>query len=181
VTRVLGVDPSLTATGLAIINDAITGNGHAQTATIRSAPVGPSLTARLARIDDITGDIEAHAGADLVVIEGPSLHSRDAGTWERAGLWWHTIRRIHAYGVPVVEVPPTTVKKFATGKGNADKVAVSVAMSRLWPDVDAASDNEWDALALAHIGAQRLGMDVPSRAHHADALGKIQWPELEAR
>ena len=32
--------------------------------------------------------------------------------------------KIHMTGVPVEVVPPTTVKKFATGKGNADKTAM---------------------------------------------------------
>ena len=176
-TRVLGIDPSLAATGLALITDRL--DLTASTRTIRSKPVGNDLAARIARVDDITGDIEILlVDVALVVIEGPSLNSRDAGTWERAGLWWHTVRRC-LVTTPVVEVPPATLKKWATGRGNGDKSAVSAALARLWPDVEPRNDNEWDALALAHIGAQHLGMDVPSRAHHADAVAKIAWPELE--
>lgn len=176
--RVLGLDLSLTGTGLALIADRL--GLHASTRTIRSGPVGPALADRIVRAGDITSEIENHlVGVDLVVIEGPSLHSRDAGTWERAGLWWHTVRRVHVYGIPVVEVPPTTLKKWAAGKGTADKSAVAAGVTRLWPDAEPGNDNEFDALALAHIGAQRLGMDVPSRAHHKDALAKIVWPELE--
>jgi hypothetical protein len=47
--------------------------------------------------------------------------------------------------------------------------------------VDAANDNEWDALALATMGAQWLGRATPSRAHHAAALAGAEWPlELAA-
>jgi Holliday junction resolvasome RuvABC endonuclease subunit len=70
------------------------------------------------------------------------------------------------------------LKKWATNSGRADKSDVAVAMARLWPSVDAESNDGWDALALAHIGAQALGWDVPSRAHHTPALAKVEWPDL---
>lgn len=171
--RVVGLDLSLTATGVAWIED-----DQVHTCTIGSKPAGALLADRNARLLNLESRIaEPRINAALVVVEAPSLHSKGAGTWDRAGLWWYVVRACSAQQVPVAEVPPATVKKFATGRGNADKSAVAVGMSRLWPDVEAGNDNEWDALVLATIGAQKLGMPVPSRAHHADALAKVAWPD----
>jgi hypothetical protein len=77
----------------------------------------------------------------------------------------------------VAVAPPTVVKKWAAGKGSADKAAVAAGVTRLWPDVEPGNDNEFDALAMATMGAQRLGLTVPSRAHHAACLEKVEWPE----
>ena len=179
--HVLGVDLSLASTGVAAIRKHVAGWIYAETLTIASAGRrSDNLTMRWARLARITSDVVEHAtGVDLVVIEGPSIMSQHGSAWDRAGLWWQVVTELLDAEIPVAVVPPTVVKKFATDRGNADKAAVAVGMSRLWPTVEATSDNEWDALALAHIGAQRLGMDVPSRAHHADAVAKIAWPELE--
>jgi crossover junction endodeoxyribonuclease RuvC len=175
--RVIGLDLSLTATGVAIIAG-IDGHLASETTTLRSSPSGTGLAARERRADAIAAAVEMHiAGAAMVVVEGPSLGSRDGHVWDRAGLWWHVVRRCMTYA-PVVEIPPATVKRWATGKGNADKATVAASLARLWPDVEPANDNEFDALALATIGAQRLGLPVPSRAHHADALAKVDWPPV---
>jgi Holliday junction resolvasome RuvABC endonuclease subunit len=51
----------------------------------------------------------------------------------------------------IIEVVPTaTLKKFATGKGNADKTAMIEAVKRRWPDIWKAGfdDNACDAVAL---------------------------------
>lgn len=52
------------------------------------------------------------------------------------------------HGIAYQGVPVGTIKKYATGKGNADKAAMIEAMrSRGFAPVD---DNEADALALLH-------------------------------
>lgn len=50
---------------------------------------------------------------------------------------------------PII-APPSSLKKFATGRGNADKVAVAVAASQLW-GVTMPSEHAYDALVLAQI------------------------------
>lgn len=52
------------------------------------------------------------------------------------------------HGVPYQGVPVGTIKKFATGKGNADKVAMIEATKRWGHRPE--DDNEADALALLH-------------------------------
>ena len=57
-----------------------------------------------------------------------------------------------ANGIPYQGVPVGTIKRFATGKGNADKAAVIAAMrARGYTPGD---DNEADAIALLYLARE---------------------------
>ena len=171
--RVLGLDLSLTATG---VSDGQT------TSVIRSTgKADATLDQRIKRIETITNEISSHScqPVSLVVVEGPSLGSRTGQAHDRSGLWWTVVSLFKLYGFSVVEVPPASLKLFATGKGNADKGAMIEAATRRFPDVETGGhDGRCDALWLAAIGYQHLGhpiVTVPQRHH--DALIKVRWPE----
>lgn len=175
-TRILGIDPSLANTGIA----RITPSGVEHTSTCTTRPYkNPTLTQRAHRLAAICEHVGAHAYVStLVVVEGPAFRSADPSAFDRAGLWWWLVGDLVSMGDPaVVVVPPAQLKQWATGKGNADKSAVAAAVGRMWPDVDLGSEHEIDALVLAHIGAAKLGLDVPTRAHHAAVLDRITWPD----
>lgn len=176
--HVLGVDPSLTATGLAAF-----GPGRCWTATLGSTGKRTdTLASRDARLSRITDAVADHVTDDtaLAVIEGPALASTNGSLLDRYGLWWRIVHRILGRDVPVYVCPPTVLKKWATGKGNADKIAVALAVARLWPAVELADDNQADALGLAAMGAQQLGLALPGGvlpAYRRDALARLGWPE----
>lgn len=180
-TYVLGLDLSLTSTGWATIATSST-MLSAGCGIITSKPTGDTWTDRHTRITNIADRITA--GTDrptLAVLEGPSYGSgRSAGIHDRAGLWWAVYDRLTAHGIPTAVVAPKSRAKWATDRGNAGKAEVAVGVSRLWPDITAHTDDEWDALALASMGAQHLGWDIPSRAHHAAALAAVTWPTRDA-
>lgn len=173
-TVVVGVDPSLTATGIA-------GAGHALCWAITHPSKGhnaDTLAERDKRLARITDTVAEHAsGARLVVIEGPAL-SRGAGssTWDRAGLWWRIVHRLHAAEIPVAVCPPSTRCKWATGRGNADKAAVAVAVARMWPAATLDDDNQADALALATMGMQWAESTFYRLERHSVALRAVKWP-----
>lgn len=193
--KVVGLDLSLTSTGVAVA----TQNG-AVTDRITSKPVrkvgkgDPPLTIgeRAARLDELVDDIVEHvSGADLVVVEGPSLgQSRQAGEHGRAGLWWLVAWRLWARNLPVVEVTPAGVKRYATGNGGAAKDDVLSAVIRRYPTVDVNGHDEADALVLAAMGARFLGHPletfVPTTGgHHIPqthlaAMGAVHWPDRDA-
>jgi hypothetical protein len=94
----------------------------------------------LTEIDRLAGPIEAiwfeevrrHAGTDAAHVYGGLMASLTS---------WGELR-----GVPYQGVPVGTIKKYATGRGNADKQAmIAAARSHGFSPVD---DNEADAIAI---------------------------------
>jgi crossover junction endodeoxyribonuclease RuvC len=179
-TAVVGIDLSLTATGLCKVwvdeQDRLTAHGRTLATKGRR---DDTLLARAERLDGIVDEVTRFADdADLVVIEGPAFTRQGGSNWDRAGLWWAVIRDVMGFfgSRPIAVVGPTVLKKWATSRGNADKAAVAVGVARLWDFVEIESDNEADALGLASMGAQKVGLPVPRRAHHAACLAKVEWP-----
>ena len=120
--------------------------------------------------------------ADLVVIEAPAFGVQGvAGVWDRACLWGAVVDAVDYLKIPYVTVPPAKVKQFAAGKGNADKAAVAAGMTRLWADhVSPGDDNQFDALALATLGAVRFaGRQIPITVleRHREVVAGITWPD----
>lgn len=188
--RVVGIDLSLASTGVATIrwapDEHPTITAETETITTKGKRAD-TLLDRNARLQSITDQIRAHLtlNTTLVVIESGAFASVGGSNWDRAGLWWRVIDTVWRYvdggGSAIATIAPTSLKKWATDRGNADKSDVAVAMARLWPDVDAPSNDAWDALGLAHMGAQHLGWPVPVRAHHGAARAKGAWPMPERK
>lgn len=171
--RVIGLDLSLTATGM---------SDGATTWLVRSTGHnGDDLSTRQGRLEQLRTDIAGHIQPPtLVILEGPSLgQGRQSGTHDRAGLWWLVVDELlTTAGVQVVEVPPAALKKYATGKGNANKGSVIDATARRFPDVDTgADDNRCDALWLAAMGIDYLtGVSVVPQAQR-EGLSRVRWPD----
>ena len=97
-------------------------------------------------------------GVDLVAYEAVRSHagvdaSHAYGGWLAILTAW-----CEHHGIPYQGVPVGTIKRHATGKGNADKAAVISAVRKL--GFDPADDNEADALALLNWAiAQGIGGD----------------------
>jgi crossover junction endodeoxyribonuclease RuvC len=186
--KVIGLDLSLTCAGVAVATQ-----DGAVTDRITSKPVpAASLADRTSRIDQLVDRVMEHAtGADLVIIEGPSLgQQRQGGTHDRAGFWWLVAWRLWVRGYTVVEVPPATRTRYATGRGNASKDDVLSAVIRRYPHVDVNGNDEADALILAAMGARFLGhpleRPVPGRPLFPGsplpktclaAMDAVTWPE----
>ena len=192
--RILGIDPSLTCTGVAIIDDNHRAGLKVTTHTVETTPPkrakGDKTPAtigerrqRLRTIRDLALPVVRGRLADLAVIEAPSYGSVGGSSWDRAGAWWLIVDRLLSGGmsVPVAIVPPATRSVWACGSGKASKSPIAVHMSRMWPDIDPTiTDDEWDALALASMGAQHLGVIGTDLVRHWEQLAKIAWPEYPA-
>lgn len=182
----IGLDLSLTSTGYARITwHPNTSNTHTiDLQTITSRPNTGTLAGRNHRLTALrTGIVTLCRGADLTLVEGPSFSRNNAGTWDRAGLWWHVISELHRLNIPVAEAPPTTVKKFACGRGNGTKVDVAAGITRMWPDEHPHGDDQFDALALASAALLLATSDqhhnqLPFRVleRHRAALDRVSLP-----
>ena len=157
----VGVDPSLTSTGVAILDteDVLV----IETFTVASkGRRDDSWPDRWRRIDDAAGRVVqlVPAGA-AVAIEAPSYgQARQSGVHDRAGLWWAIYSRIIDAGAPVSPVPPATRARYAAGKGNAAKDAVLAAAVRRYPQAAIANNDEADAVVLAAWLARHLGHPI---------------------
>lgn len=175
-TRILGIDPSLTATGLALIDteDRIVPDTWVITSKGKTSD---TLAQRQSRLDRIAHGVTV-LDADLAVIETPAHNQTTGHHHDRSGLWWLIVGGLLARDIPVVEVATTTVKKYATGKGNAPKDAVLLAVARRFPHVDIPDNNAADALVLAALGYDHLTgqplVDLPQANRYA--LDAVAWP-----
>jgi crossover junction endodeoxyribonuclease RuvC len=189
VTRILGLDVSLTATGLAGLESTDDG-WKLETDVFKTTPHPKGETRYLLnRMNMIRQHCRATASWDtLVVIEGPALAAMGSSSKDLVGLWWLVYDGVCAVARQVVVVPPSTLKKWATGKGNASKGQVAIGVHRTFPqdvfgvDFAVVDDNEADAAALCGIGAQLLGLDAPFDIpkYRTDALSGLRLPDEEA-
>jgi Holliday junction resolvasome RuvABC endonuclease subunit len=165
--RPIGLDLSICCTGIA-------GNGWTDT-------IAPSKKLAIhERIDHIVSTLFDRflAGVDLVALEGISMASHDTNR-QIAGLNWIVRHELWKRGVPFASVPPSTLKQFVTGKGNASKADVVREVTRRFTWFEGGED-EADAVGLAALAAERLGAPfafVP-KAQRDAAMAKVVWPDL---
>lgn len=116
--------------------------------------------------------------AELGLIEAPALDADYGNSWDRAAVWWKLVDAFFDRGIPVGMVAPTTLKKWSTNNGRADKRLVVAAMKSMWPGVPCTNTeqrhHECDALAIATMCAQHLNWPVSYRPHQQHSA--IKWP-----
>ncbi|SFN66904.1 hypothetical protein [Mycetocola miduiensis] len=153
VSWVVGLDLSLTGTGVAVIGE----DGIRTSLVTSKGKADASLQQRSARLIDLCQQIaDLIPEGALVVIEQPAYSQTGGSHHDRSGLWWLIVAYLHGIH-HVVEVAPGTVKKFATGKGNAGKDEMLAAAIKRYPGADVVNNNVADAVHLAAMGARFLG------------------------
>lgn len=173
--RVLGLDLSMTATGVCLPDGT--------TYTIKTKPADRDrrlqhiVTEISARLADRDGGLDV----DLAVIEeappglkGPAIKAIHM-VHGAVRLW------MNDFDIPYTEVNPSTLKVYATGNKGADKIAMAMAAYKR-AGIEFADDNQCDAWWLRTAGLDRLGhsafaMPQTQRA----ALDKATWPVGVAR
>ena len=166
----LGLDLSLTATGLAFCNGLA-----AMVDIVASKPSeggGKPEDERLQGILTAIGDYVVLHGPSLVAIEGLSFGSKGGAAFTRAGLHYLVRNWLLVQGIPYVIVPPTTLKKWASGKGNARKDDMKLHAYKLY-GFEHKDDNAVDAYLLARLAAQIKGHDQPKNATQRDIVSKL--------
>lgn len=179
--RIVGLDLSLTSTGVATIDE----GADVRVDRIATKPTGDNLWHRAHRLhrifERIVNEVHSYDGRQLVVVEGPSYgQARQGGQHDRAGLWWLVVNELVVMcEIPVAEVPPALVKRYATGRGNAGKDEVLAAVIRRYPSVEVTGNDQADALVLAAMAADHYGAPIATvPAANRAALDKVAWPEI---
>lgn len=158
--EVIGIDPSLTATGVAWHDGLLT--------TVKT-----NAKTKDRRLQQIRYAIDQAAtleldGKRIAVLEDLPKHAMAAGI---TGMVQGVVRlSLIEAGIPYVTIPPATLKKFATGKGNADKLAMRAAWLE-FTGIHNPDDNQVDAAFLREIGLVLMGQPsvVPTDQHAAIA------------
>lgn len=171
--RVVGLDLSIAASGICGIDgECITVGGKPADGDHRIAWIVEAV------VDEARHGFHAdrwREPVDLVAVEGLAVHGRGHGMAAAQVMGAVKVALLNL-GVPYVEVPPSTLKKYATGKGNADKTAMAIAaLKRAGREFD--DDNQCDAFLLRAAGMHALGhpvFEVPKA--QSDALAKVKWP-----
>lgn len=173
--RVFGVDLSLTRTGIA----APEGNAGVLKPVYGSKE--PERRLRWVR-DEVVTLARSHRAA-LVCMEGFSFGSKGRALDQIHGLGWLVRIALREASVPYVIVPPSVLKRYATGRGNADKAAMQMAaQKRLGYDTDRPDDNEVDALWLRALALDAYGcpaVTVP-KAQRDGSIAAVTWPRIDA-
>ena len=117
---------------------------------------------------------------DLVVVEDYSLGQPGRmNTLIRLGEVGGLVRtRLWELGYPMAFVRPATLKRFATGNGNATKeamVARAIALGCVAPGGTAPNDDEADAWHLRRMGRAAYGLEGALTDAERDALSVVKW------
>lgn len=167
---VIGLDLSLTCTGVA---------GTGWTDIIRTKRRGDERLHYL-----ITAVADFIKQADMVVMEGPSFgHSGPRAHEDLSGLRVLVRQHCYRHRIPYGVVPPSSLKMFATGRGNATKGEVrSGVADRYGHHTEGVGRyDQADAYTAMAMGLHHLGhplADIPERA--SKALDGCAWPEFVA-
>jgi len=156
----LGIDSSLTGTGLCLVTSigSVARLTTIETGALRGAP-------RLLEIKRVA-DLFIPADTIFAAIEGYAYH--EVGRVFELGEVGGVLRLlVHERNISYVEVPPASLKKFATGSSGASKEHMIEAAQSA--GASPADDNQADAFFLARVAI----------AFHANGKGLKHRREVE--
>lgn len=190
-SRTIGIDPSLTSTGVVGLVDArpvaIRSVGH-YARDPKSYPDRSDRMIRQARavIEIVTTFTGIYGAPDVIVLEGPAYGACNAFTHDGSGLWWYLYSTIRARRIPIAVVAPKTRALFATGNGNASKKQVTTEAQTWWPGkIGDREHDQADAGVMALMAALHLGDPMPFavKPQHYHRMEVVKWPipGVEAR
>jgi Holliday junction resolvasome RuvABC endonuclease subunit len=141
----MGIDPSLNATGLALVDGS--------TATLKQKAADGDY--RLVKIRcSLQGAIQPPQRPDLVVAEDLPRNAMGAGiTGQVQGVMREVLQ---SNRVPYLLVSAATLKKFGSGSGRADKAQMRQAWLE-YSGIDNPRDDEVDAAWLRELGLHLTG------------------------
>ena len=148
----LGIDLSLTSTGFVKLEN---GKIIKQDLT-KTKPSGDDVVKGLERLLEIVNSVNLD-DVSIAVVEGLAFMARNTSALvQLSGLNYLMREKLYYKHIPFTIVAPTTLKKFATGKGNSPKDSILLEIYKRY-GISFQNDNLADAYILARIGEALLG------------------------
>lgn len=183
----IGIDPSLTGTGLVTVRYDTNDNHVVQTQLVTSKLIKPETVAnRVLRLQTIVDRVDSQLIANLgvaylngtctAVIETPAYAVGPASgkAHERSWLWGKIVDKIVGRGNRVLTATSQQRMMYATGTGRADKDKVLAAVIRRWSEYEIENNNIADGMVFASMAARLIGKPIEALpAAHLRAMDKI--------
>ena len=171
-TVILGIDPSLSNTGLCWGN----GEGEHETDLVGYVPETgecAEVNGRSGRLKVLKAKFSRHIQSiipEYAFIE-EYAYTKDIGYQAEFG----GILRLRLYeaGIQMIEVSPTQLKKFALGKGVGKKEQILLQVFKRW-GVEFDNSDEADAYVLYRIGLCYTGICEPENQAQRDVIKKLE-------
>lgn len=197
---VVGGDLSLTASALAWPDGTVLVHGRGGLTSVRT-PLQERGQAMMGLVWDLGSLIAVQRlGGALDVLDGgpewPALmlvEDFPPGNTridpERGYVWWALVNLLNRHGVPVLAVPPSNLKQYACGLGNANKREVWAGVAEHLPQFEihktgkngrvltSPDFDKADAVTLVAMGMDLLGeplVELPPK--HRKALDALELP-----
>lgn len=170
--KVIGIDPSLTGFAICVMD----ASKDYETKRWTTHFLGNRVDARMDRVlplIECVMEVVDEAKPKVIAIEGYSYGSNDRGNVERIEMGGILRADLHTLAdCEVFEVAPMTLKKFCTGKGKGNKVAMIVAMTKRW-GVEFGDDDRYDAYGLARMALCLAGLSKPGTAPQRESVESV--------
>lgn len=165
----IGLDLSLVATGLVVLRD----GKIIRQELIKSKPLGEKPINEIIRLKKIVEEIEIVISEEtpiVAVIENLAFAARKTTALTTlAGLSFLVRSMLFDYNIPFYMCAPTTLKRFATGKGNSEKDHMILNAYKAY-GVESIDNNIADALFLAKIGSAIMGYEKVISLHQVETI-----------
>jgi len=150
----IGIDPSLTATGIVIVNSSCETVKQHLIHTEADCYICPQQ-----RLQDIMTDlitIIKDYNIGIVNIEGLSYNSTSTSFQERCGLYFMITTYFFNKDINFIITPPRSLKKLIAGNGNASKEQMIEVVQGKYNQNMNNDDNLCDAYGLARVGWETI-------------------------
>lgn len=181
----VGIDQSLTGTGIIVLVD-----GQVYKHTTVTTKSSENLIDRVSEIRKniltAISTINKLGSDDIVVaIEGFSFASRGRSIFDVGYLGWRIKEdlRILEERKEIkywIDVPPTVVKKFATGKGNSPKELILQQVYKRWGE-EFNDNNQADAFVLAKIAEAYEDTTIELTAFQIESIASAKKVNYERK
>ncbi len=167
---VMGIDPSLTATGAVYLRS----GSFTQPEIL--VPTTKDFTRVIELSDSLTHSLEEFGKRcglpDLAVIEGYGFAGKKLGALTEVGTAYRLA--LVELGIPFRVAAPAQIKKFATGRGvGVDKAIISREVYKRW-SFEHDSNDVVDAYVAARIGLALMNEGGPLDAPQTEVIGAIR-------